>query len=217
MARQMEAAHRTSLAKGEVGIRDKKPVPTLSQFCNDRVERYARAQFEKPSPKTWLWYRFGLRTITAHDDLASRKLDQITSEDVVAFAAHLQTEEWAIASVNSALRALRVVLNLAVKWGVIATAPRLTLLRGECQRDRVITQEEEAKYLDAAGEPLRSIVLVLIDTGLRPEECFRLRWEDVNFSFGRYGTFRVLRGKTKAARRTLPLSARVREILLARW
>jgi len=217
VARQMEAAHRTSLAKGEVGIRDKKPVPTLSQFCNDRVERYARAQFEKPSPKTWLWYRFGLRTITAHDDLASRKLDQITSEDVVAFAAHLQTEEWAIASVHSALRALRVVLNLAVKWGVIATAPRLTLLRGECQRDRVITEEEEAKYLDAAGEPLRSIVLVLIDTGLRPEECFRLRWEDVNFSFGRYGTFRVLRGKTKAARRTLPLSARVREILLARW
>ncbi len=29
VARQMEAAHRTSLAKGEVGIRDKKTVPTL--------------------------------------------------------------------------------------------------------------------------------------------------------------------------------------------
>ena len=29
IARQMEAAHKTSLAKGEVGIRDKRPVPTL--------------------------------------------------------------------------------------------------------------------------------------------------------------------------------------------
>ena len=30
VARQMEAAHRTSLAKGEVGIREKKLVPTLA-------------------------------------------------------------------------------------------------------------------------------------------------------------------------------------------
>ena len=85
VARQMEAAHRTSLAKGEVGIREKKSVPTLSQFCKDRVEPYAKARFEKPSPKTWLWYRFGLKTITAYDGLASMKLDQVTSEDVVGF------------------------------------------------------------------------------------------------------------------------------------
>src|SRR5271154_1869132 len=32
VARQMEAAHRTSLAKGEVGIREKKPAPTLIDF-----------------------------------------------------------------------------------------------------------------------------------------------------------------------------------------
>ena len=93
-------------------------MPILSQFCKDRVEPYAKARFEKPSPKTWLWYRFALKTIAAYDGLASRKLDQITSEDIVAFAAHLQGEEWAITSVNSALRAVRVVLNLAVvRWG----------------------------------------------------------------------------------------------------
>ena len=81
----------------------------------------------------------------------------------------------------------------------------------------MITQEEEAKYLAAAGEPLGSLATVLVDTGLRPEECFRLRWEDISFSGGRYGTLRVLQGKTKAARRTLPLSARVRELLSTRW
>ena len=31
VARNMESAHRTSLAKGEVGIGDKKPAPTLTQ------------------------------------------------------------------------------------------------------------------------------------------------------------------------------------------
>ena len=33
VARQMEAAHRTSLAKGEVGIREKKSVPVLAEFA----------------------------------------------------------------------------------------------------------------------------------------------------------------------------------------
>src|ERR1700682_2549780 len=32
VARSMESAHRTSLAKGEVGIRDKKTAPTLAEF-----------------------------------------------------------------------------------------------------------------------------------------------------------------------------------------
>ena len=38
VARQMEAAIRTSLAKGEVGIREKKPVPTLAEFIEHRFD-----------------------------------------------------------------------------------------------------------------------------------------------------------------------------------
>ena len=45
VARQMEAAHRTSLAKGEVGIRERKTIPTLKQFCDSRVEPWAKATF----------------------------------------------------------------------------------------------------------------------------------------------------------------------------
>ncbi len=34
VAQQMEAAHKTALAKGEVGIRERKPVPTLAGFAS---------------------------------------------------------------------------------------------------------------------------------------------------------------------------------------
>src|SRR2546426_12728380 len=34
VAEQIEAAHRTALAKGEVGIRERKAVPTLAQFAD---------------------------------------------------------------------------------------------------------------------------------------------------------------------------------------
>jgi hypothetical protein len=46
VARQMESAHRTSLAKGEVGIREPKAVPSLRSFCDDRFEPWAKSTFE---------------------------------------------------------------------------------------------------------------------------------------------------------------------------
>jgi len=207
----MEAAHRTSLAKGEVGLHDREPVPTLAEFCK-RIEGYARAQYERSSPKTWQWYRFALNTILS-DDIARRKLDEITPEHLAGFIASLQAQEWRVASINSALRGVRRVLRLGMKWGIISTMLEVSLLRGENHRDRVVSAEEEARYLAASKAPLTSIATVLVDSGLRPEECFRLRWEDINMNAERYGILRVLNGKTKAARRTIPLTQRVNAVL----
>ena len=41
-AEQMEAAHKTSLAKGEVGIRERKPVPTLENFMEREFLPFVR-------------------------------------------------------------------------------------------------------------------------------------------------------------------------------
>src|SRR5271165_3983907 len=61
VALQMEAAHRTSLAKGEVGIREKKPVLTVAEFCDRRFEPWVEATTSK---KTWRdFYRVGLLAI----------------------------------------------------------------------------------------------------------------------------------------------------------
>ena len=49
------------------------------------------------------------------------------------------------------------------------------------------------------------------DCGLRPVECFRLRWEYV-----REGALNIPFGKTENARRTIPMSARVAELIEAR-
>ena len=57
----------------------------------------------------------------------------------------------------------------------------------------------------------------LFDTGMRPEECHRLRWEYITWINGRNGTLFVACGKTKAARRVLPITPRVRARLESRW
>jgi len=86
---------------------------------------------------------------------------------------------------------------------------------GRCTVLRPI--EEEAKYLAAGSELLNHVATVLVDSGMRPEECFRQRWENVTWVNGRFGTILVTHGKTKAARLVLPMTPRVRAILEQRW
>jgi integrase len=219
IARQMEAAHRTSLAKGEVGLRDKKPVLTLAQFLTGRIEPWAKAQ------PCWLWYRSGIRPALASKVLAGVKLDEITSETIAGYAASRQADKShktrtttvAVSSVNRELRVIRRVLHLAVEWGELEKCPRIEMISGEKRRDRVIGDEELERYLACASPLLADVAAVLHDTGLRPDEAHRLGWEDITFVNGRHGNLRVRYGKTKAARRQVPLTPRVREILSARW
>ena len=217
VARQMEAAHRTSLAKGEVGIREKKAAPSLNDFLTRRFEPWAKARFEHNVPKTWLWYRTAMRAILKYKPLASAPLDKITSEKISAFGAHRQSLNMQVSSVNNSVRALRRMLRLAVEWGALEAAPQIKMLPGERHRERVVTPTEEAKYLAAAHEPLASIASVLADTGMRPEECYRLCWEAITWVNGRHGTLFIAHGKTAAARRLLPMTPRVRAILESRW
>jgi integrase len=95
----------------------------------------------------------------------------------------------------------------------LQSAPKIKKLPGERHRERVVSFDEEAKYLAAAPEPLGSVATVLADTGMRPEECFRLRWEAITWLNGRHGTLLVTHGKTAAARRVLPMTPRVRSIV----
>ena len=103
------------------------------------------------------------------------------------------------------------------EWGLLATAPKIKLLPGERHREFVLSQQEEGLYLASAPEPLASVASVLAETGLRPEECYRLRWESISWANGRNGSLIVTHGKTAAARRALPMTPRVRKALQSRW
>ena len=214
-ARQVEAAHRASLAKGEVGIREKKTVPTLADFISQRFEPWAEAS---TSTKTWIdYYRPGIRTIQTYKRLANLRLNEITSEKAAEFAAWRQSAGLQVSSVNSSLQVLRRIMRLAAQWGATEVPPIIKMLPGERHREHVVKPDEEARYLAAAPEPVGSVAAVLTDTGMRPDECYRLRWEAVTWTNGRNGTVLVTHGKTEAARRVLPLTVRVKNVLQARW
>jgi len=138
VARNMESAHRTSLAKGEVGIREPKQFPTLKEFCTNRVEPWAKSRFESTCVKNWTWYRTGIRALTGYKPMADARLDAITSELASSFAAYRLSQKMQIATANNSLRVLRRILNLAVEWGVITATPKIKVLSGERRRERVV-------------------------------------------------------------------------------
>src|SRR5205085_1738044 len=116
------------------------------------------------------------------------------------------------AYVNQVIRTLRRMLGKAAEWGVIPSAPRIKLLK-EYGRERLIDAAAEAKLLAVAKQPLRDVLLVMLDTGLRPQEVFRMRWEHVNWQAKTiFNPF----GKTRSSRRYVPMSERVMRALLVR-
>jgi integrase len=212
VARQMEAAHRTSL----VGIREKRIVPTLAEFAQLRLVPWAETTFAS-KPKTWMWYRNGVRRLLEYAPISELKLDELNGEQIAAYVGYRQTGGLEVSSINRELQVLRRLLRLAVDWGIVEKIAKLRMLSGERHREFVLSRQEEAQYLAAAPEPLASIASVLADTGMRPEECYRLRWDAITRANGRNGTLLVTHGKTAAARRLLPITPRVRTILESQW
>jgi len=224
VAETMEAAHRTALAKGEVGIREKKPVLTVEEFAERDFLPFVRSTFAA-KVKTRSYYENGVKNILAFDSLASERLDTITSDQISEYVAHRQGAKgrrgrgMQVASLNRELQVLRRMFRLAEEWGKVEKAlPNVKMLPGEKHRERVLTAEEEALYLKGASSDameqhadeclMRDVATILLDCALRPEECFRLRAENVAD-----GMLEIHFGKTENARRRIPMTPRVNAIL----
>ena len=60
------------------------------------------------------------------------------------------------------------------------------------------------------SQPLQDVATLMVETGARPEEICRLKCENINLD---QGYLSIPFGKTKAARRKIPLSARAYAVL----
>ena len=211
IAEQMEAARRTQLAKGEVGIRDMTRIPTLAEFAEGRFRPFVKATFTA-KPKTQVYYENGLNNLLAFDRLAGQRIDEITGELIAAYVATRHAVKLEISSINRELQVLRRMFNLAYEWKVVERPlDRVRMLKGENQRDRVLTSQEEKRYLGQAAPLLHDVATVLVDCSLRPEECFRLKPVHVQ-----HGNLAIPWGKTENAVRKIPMTPRVDAIIKVR-
>jgi integrase len=126
-------------------------------------------------------------------------------------------------TVQQSLTTLRMALKQAVLWGMLprnvaALVDGVTPKRPERQP---FTADEQRAILEAARSyRLYAVVVLAHATGLRQSELLGLRWSDLDLDggwlhlrrqLGRDGTLKGL--KSEAGQRTLPLPARVVQVL----
>ena len=224
VARQMEAVHRSNLAKGEVGIRDKRKLPTVEEFASQFLKTIETDCQDRPF--TIRFYKSNLRRVLKFAPLASARLDRVDAELIESFKQHRTAAKssrggpYAVGTINGELATLRRLLLLAVEFNKIDKAPKVSKLGGANEREYVVSPAVEKLYLDAADDDHRDMTLLMVDTGLRAGEVLKLDCADVHLepaSGASLGYVHVRAGTSKNGKpRNLPLTERTVDALSER-
>ncbi|HYW72108.1 MAG TPA: site-specific integrase [Pyrinomonadaceae bacterium] len=225
-AEEIAAAYRTKMAKGEVGIEEPKRIPTLTQAMKDFLE-WSEQEYAT-HPNTHRRYEISSAALLRY--FGTKTLDRITSDDVERFKtwrakqkklpqgkkskkARKSAKMLRPATVNRELACLKHVFTRNCELVARNPVKGVKFLEEDNEQTRVLTLEEEKLYLMAATQPLQDVATVMLETGMRPEEVYRIRRENVyldqGYLFNPYG-------KTKAARRKIPLSEPALAVLARR-
>jgi integrase len=211
-AERYENKLRDKLAQSRAGILDPEPPPLFSAFADRFIER-ARPELR---PKALLRYQVSLKPL--EDWFGNKHLDEIASNEIESYKEWRLREGKSPSTVNRDLACLRRVLSFAIRTDVIASSPfvsRKVRFLKESGRERILTFDEERRYLAKANPTLRDAATLILEMGLRPGEACAIRRQDIHLlavpSF-----LHVPNGKTDNAKRDVALTARCREILKRR-
>lgn len=163
---------------------DQKPQYTW----NEAVKRWLNEHAHKKSIDD---DRDRLRWLTQH--LAGAPLSSITIDKTEALIAarlsqpagggkYRRKTSQAVSSstVNRHMAALSAILNSAVKWGWIDSAPKIRKLKEPAKRISYLTREEACRLITELPLHLAEMAAFTLATGLRENNVLELEWRDVD-------------------------------------
>lgn len=216
-ALRTEAKRKADLLDRRAGFTRRKLPPKFEEF----VSVFLVWSKQQHRPKTYELHDNNCKSLKRYFE--GKWLDEITPGMVEDFKlARVQEKRWgeekerAISgvTVNRALATLRLLFNYAERCGYQVPNPvKGVEFYKEPRHIRVISLEEEIAYFAAASQPLKDISRIILETGMRPDEVFRIEFTNVDFSQRSiFNTF----GKTPAARRKLTMTNEVYSVLKRR-
>jgi len=177
--------------------------------------------YSRPNKRSWQRDEVSLRSMGSF--FKGRALRSITAQDIEVYKAQRlamakknmaqdQPEKRVSpATTNRELALIKTMMTKAVEWGRLESSPavRTRKLKEPPPRERVLTEAEAGRLVGAAAPHLKTLLVLLLGTGMRKGEALGLRWEDVDFdrSF-------IHIGDSKNGRpRNVPMSSMVRGVL----
>ena len=226
-AETVERAYRTQLAKGEVGVKAKKQAPTFKGAMKE-FQSWVKVE-HRSKPNTVRSYEVCSRPLI--EFFREKRIDKIDSSLIEKYKEHRSKQRptpkkakkkgnknpprfLKPATINRELALLKIFFNYQIRKDrdIISLNPvsEVKFFAEDNIQTRVVSFEEEEAYLLEASQPLMDVASLIVDTGMRPGEVALIRRTDV---FLDQGYISIPRGKTKAAKRRIPLTDRAYEIL----
>lgn len=212
-AEQAETQIRQQIYEGKFG--GLAIAPRLKDFINETYLPWAKANKRSCRDDVWrsqvLIEYFGKQRM---DDIAPFQIERFKHERRAGLT--WRGTQRTPASVNRELEVLSRIFSIAIDNGMNIQNPcrRVRLLRMDNQRNRYLSEEEEARLMSILVERrahLRSIVILALHTGMRRGEILGLRWNQIDFARGL-----ILVQRTKSGRdRIIPMNSTIRETLTA--
>jgi len=84
------------------------------------------------------------------------------------------------ATINRHTEAIQRVLNMAVQWEWITSAPKIRKLKESAGRLRWLTKEEQQRLISVLPPHLKAMMLFTLATGLRENNVLELDWNQVD-------------------------------------
>ena len=161
----------------QYGFRSKKKI-SLGGMADLFLEKYSKVNKKSWKTSDWVY----LRRLKPY--FGNFMLSRISPEMVEEYKSERLSTGIKKCSVNRELSCMRKIFNVAIAWGYTETNPlKEVRLYSEKEniRERVLSEDEEARLLAASSQHLRPILIVALYTGMRKGEIFKLRWKNVDF------------------------------------
>lgn len=129
---------------------------------------------------------------------------------------HNRKKEIRAHTVNFEIRTLKLVFNLAIKWGYLKENPTKDIAKlkvNDSKSPRFLTVEECQRLLQACPAELYSIYHTFLNTGMRRAELENLEWADIDFEKRKISIRCKESWQPKTGEREMPINNALCELL----
>ena len=185
-----------------------KPSPNLGEWSEKYLDsiQHANTRRRYACSRVALISFFGEKTLISH----------VSAVRMNEFVRVRRDEKVKAATINRDLQFLAQILKQAERETICWPEPfDLGQFRQNESKERrkphILTLEEQEKLVSVARPRIRALILLGVETGMRTGEMLGLRWDDIDLL---NGNLQVVKSKTAAGVRIVPLSATCKAELL---
>jgi excisionase family DNA binding protein len=183
------------------GLGDTKKQAGFRDFASVYLEDYIKVK-----RRNWQSDRYRLEKLKHFfQDTNLRIISPMMIDKLIALR---QKEGNSASTINRYLALLKRMFNLAIEEGYAEQNPVKKIKffsEAANRRERVLTQDEEKRLMAASSAPLRSVLIIALNTGLRLGEILNLSWNQIDLQARKIRVEKTKSGKPVTVPTNSPL------------